>query len=145
MTLRILIAAVVAFAAVSLPVAAQEQDSPELPQTAQAWRAAAETDLEALRMYIREDTPVAIDTENAAMQRWFDRGYREARRRIRRVNDQASYYYALLGYTNGFYDPHLNLSAQMVLAPARWPGFITTARGDDVVVLFRDGDDAALP
>jgi len=146
MILRTVLAAVAAFTAISSSAFAQEApQGPELPQTPQAWRAAAETDLEALRMYIREDTPVAIDTENPRMQRWFDRGYREAQRRVRRVNDQGSYYYALLGYTNGFYDPHLALSAIMRLAPARYPGFVATGRGDDVVVLFRDSDDPALP
>ena len=143
--LRVLIAAAAACAAFSGAAFAQEQQGPALPATPEAWRAAAETDLEALRTHLREDTPVALDTENPTMQRWYERGYREARARVRRVNDQGSYYYALLGYTNGFRDPHLSLGAQMRLAPASWPGFVTTADGDDVVVFWRDEADANTP
>ncbi len=143
--LRVLIAAVAACAAFTGAAFAQEQQGPVLPATPEAWLAAAETDLEALHTILREDTPVALDAENPTMQRWYERGYREARARIRRVNDQGSYYYALLGYTNGFHDPHLALSAQMRLAPASWPGFVTTANGDDVIVFSRDETDANAP
>lgn len=145
MTFRSLIAAAAAFAAICLPAAAQEQEAPQLPQTPRAWRAAAESDLEALRTYIREDTPVAIDAENPRMQAWFERGYREARRRVRRVNDQASYFYALAGYTNGFQDPHLSLQSIQPLSVARWPGFITTARGEDTIVVSNYGADGPAP
>lgn len=143
--LRNLIAAAAACLAVTSAAFAQEDQGPALPETPQAWRAAAETDLEALHTLLGESTPVALDTENPAMQRWYDRGYREARSRLRRVNDQASYYYALLAYTNGFHDPHLALSAQMRLAPASWPGFVTTANGDDIIVFSRDDTDAQTP
>lgn len=124
---------------------AQEQEGPALPQTPQAWRAAAESDLEALRMYIAEDTPVALDSENPRMQRWFDRGYREARRRVRRVTDQPSYFYALAAYTNGFQDPHLSLQAVSPLPTARWPGFITTSRGEDTIVASNYGAEGPAP
>lgn len=137
--LRTLIAAAAALAALSTPAFAQERDGPQLPQTPEAWRAAAESDLEALRMYLREDTPVAIDTENPRMQRWFGRGYREARQRVRRVTDQPSYFYALAPYTNGFQDPHLSLSSIVPLSVARWPGFIVTARGEDTIVTYSEG------
>ena len=143
--LRTLIAAIAVFAAFSAPAFAQEQEGPQLPQTPEAWRAAAEADLEALRMYLREDTPVAVDTENPRMQRWFDRGYREARQRVRRVTDQPSYFYALAPYTNGFQDPHLSLQPVAPIATARWPGFITTARGDDTIVASNDGADGPAP
>ncbi|MEZ5957635.1 MAG: S41 family peptidase [Hyphomonadaceae bacterium] len=145
MSLRSLMVAAFAFLAVSMPAVAQEQDAPQLPETPEAWRAAAETDLEALRTLIREDTPAAFDSENPIMQRWYERGYRQARSRLRRVNDQASYYYLLLGYVTGFRDPHLSLGAQMRLASARWPGFVATADGDDVVVFSRDEADANTP
>lgn len=129
------IAATVALAALTVTAAfAQEQEAPALPQTPQAWRASAESDLEALRMYIAEDTPVAVDSENARMQRWLDRGYREARQRARRVTDQPSYFYALAAYTNGFQDPHLSLQSVATLPTARWPGFIATSRGEDTIV-----------
>ena len=143
--LRTLFAAAAAFAVLSAPALAQEQEGPQLPQTPQAWRAAAESDLEALRMYLREDTPVAIDTENPRMQRWFDRGYREARARVRRVTDQPSYFYALAAYTNGFQDPHLTLQPVTPIATARWPGFITTARGDDTIVASTYGANGPAP
>lgn len=145
MSLRTLVAAAFAFAFVCTPLAARAQEGPQLPQTPEAWRAAAETDLEALHTLIREDTPAALDAENPAMQRWYARGYREAHNRLRRVNDQASYYYLLLGYSTGFRDPHLSLGAQMRLAPASWPGFVTTADGEDVVVFSRDETDANTP
>src|SRR5262249_54005068 len=117
---------------------ARAEEAPALPTTPQAWRAAAESDLEALRMYIREDTPVALDTENARMQRWFDRGYREAQARTRRVRDQSSYFYALAAYTNGFQDPHLRLNPVAPLSTARWPGFFVG--GQDTVVSNYGGD-----
>ncbi|MEZ5959682.1 MAG: S41 family peptidase [Hyphomonadaceae bacterium] len=143
--LRVLVVTAVACVAFTGAAFAQEQQGPTLPTTPAAWRAAAEADLEALHTYLREDTPVALDAENPTMQRWYERGYREARSRVRRVTDQASYFYSLLGYTNGFHDPHLSLGAQMQLAPASWPGFVTTADGDDVVVFSRDEDDANTP
>ena len=137
---RTLIAAAAAFAALSMPAFAQEQDGPQLPQTPEAWRAAAESDLEAIRMYLREDTPVAIDAENPRMQRWFDRGYREARQRARRVTDHSGYLYALTAYANGFQDPHLNFGLTTRLSIARWPGFIASARGEDTFVSFSEGE-----
>ncbi|MBK6704237.1 MAG: hypothetical protein IPG56_11110 [Caulobacteraceae bacterium] len=145
MMLRILIAVAAACAALTGAAFAQDQQPPALPATPQAWRAAAEADLEALWMYIREDTPVAIDSENPRMQRWFDRGYREARSRARRANDQASYFYALAAYTNGFQDPHLNLQPVVPLSVARWPGFITTARGEDTIVASNYGAEGPAP
>lgn len=139
------LAAAAAFFALLVPLAvAQEQPQPQLPATPQAWRAAAESDLEALRTYLNEDTPVAIDAENPRMQRWFDRGYREARRRARRVTDQPSYFYALAAYTNGFQDPHLSLSPVAPIQTARWPGFIVTARGEDTIVASNDGGEGAV-
>ncbi|UPT62643.1 MAG: hypothetical protein M0D54_20240 [Hyphomonadaceae bacterium JAD_PAG50586_4] len=141
---RALIAAAAAFAAMAAPAFAQEREGPQLPQTPEAWRAAAESDLEALRMYLHEDTPVAIDTENPRMQRWFERGYREARQRVRRVTDQPSYFYALASYANGFQDPHLSLSPVVPLSFARWPGFIATARGDDTIVGYSEGEGFPL-
>ena len=145
MMLRVLIAAAAACASLTGAAFAQDQQPPALPATPQAWRAAAEADLEALWMYIREDTPVAIDSENPRMQRWFDRGYREARSRARRANDQASYFYALAAYTNGFQDPHLNLQPVVPLSVARWPGFITTARGEDTIVASNYGAEGPAP
>lgn len=146
MTLRNFAAAIAACATLFSTAAAQEQQaSPALPQTPQAWRAAAESDLEALRTYLREDTPVAIDTENPRMQRWFDRGYREARQRARRATDQPSYFYALAAYTNGFQDPHLSLQPVTPITTARWPGFIATARGDDTIVASTEGGDTSIP
>lgn len=139
------IAAIAAVFVFVVPIAAaQEQAAPELPATPQAWRAAAESDLEALRMYLREDTPVAVDAENPRMQLWFDRGYREARQRVRRVTDQPSYFYALAGYTNGFRDPHLSLSPVAPISTARWPGFITTSRGADTIVASTYGGDTSI-
>lgn len=139
--------AVAAAAVLTMAGAAFAQDAaaPVQPTTPQAWRAAAESDLEALRMYIREDTPVAADAENPRMQSWLDRGYREARRRARRAVDQPSYFYALAAYTNGFQDPHLSLSAVVPIATARWPGFITTARGDDTIVASNYGAEGPVP
>ncbi|MCX7358523.1 MAG: S41 family peptidase [Alphaproteobacteria bacterium] len=142
---RVLIAAAAACAVLTGAAFAQDQQGPTLPATPQAWRAGAETDLEALRMHIREDTPVAIDSENPRMQRWFDQGYREARRRVRRVTDQPSYFYALAAYTNGFQDPHLNLQSIVPLSVARWPGFITTANGEDTVVISNYGAEGSAP
>lgn len=134
MILRSFTVAAAALVAMASVAWAQDETGPAQLMTPQAWRAAAETDLEALRMYLREDTPVAIDAENPRMQRWLDRGYREARQRARRVTDQPSYFYALAAYTNGFQDPHLSLSPVAPIQTARWPGFIATARGDDTIV-----------
>lgn len=147
MNLKSLIAAACAAATVFAAGAAfaQEQAPPALPQTPEAWRAAAEGDLEALRMLIREDTPVAIDDENPRMQRWFEAGYRQARARARRAIDQASYFYALAAYANGFQDPHLRVFAQPALQISRWPGFIVTASGDEAVVHYRDDADPNAP
>ncbi|MEQ1493431.1 MAG: hypothetical protein ABL932_23085, partial [Terricaulis sp.] len=83
MVLRILIAAAAACATITGAALAQDQQGPTLPATPEAWRAAAESDLEALRTHLREDTPVALDAENPTMQRWYERGYREARSRVR--------------------------------------------------------------
>lgn len=144
MMLRALSAAILACALITGASFAQSTLEVVTPDTPQEWRAAAESDLEALRMYLREDTPVAIDAENPRMQRWFDRGYREARQRVRRVTDQPSYFYALAAYTNGFQDPHLSLSPVAPIPIARWPGFIATARGDDTIVASTDGGDTAI-
>lgn len=126
---------------------AQEQTppAPVLPATPQAWRAAALSDLDALRDQLRVNTPVAVDSENPANQAWFAEGYRRAHAMAERVRDQSSYYYALLSYTNGFRDPHLSLSAVMQIPSSRWPGFIATAHGNDVVVFFREEGDQSAP
>jgi hypothetical protein len=116
-----------------------------MPTTPQGWRTAALSDLDALRTEIHDNTPIALDTENLATLRWFNEGYRAARERAEHARDQAGYYYALLSYTAGFRDPHLGLSAKMHLAPARWPGFVTTAHGDDVVVFYRDDHYPSAP
>lgn len=145
MMLRALIGAFSLAVTLNASAWAQEQQQPALPQTPQAWRAAAESDLEAMRMYLREDTPVAVDAENPRMQRWFEQGYREARQRARRVVDQPSYFYALAAYANGFQDPHLSLSAVAPLPVARWPGFIATAQGDDTIVASTLAGDTSIP
>lgn len=144
MKLKFAMAALCALGAIA-PAFAEDQASPAMPTTATGWRGAALSDLDALRDELRDNTPVAFDAENVATQHWFEQGYREARARAQRARDQGGYYYALLSYANGFHDPHLNLSAQMRLAPARWPGFVTTAHGDDVVVFYRDDADDSTP
>lgn len=144
MTVRALFAAAAACVVMAAPAAAQES-APQTPATPEAWRAAAEADLEAMRMYLGEDTPVAIDAANPRMQRWFDRGYSEARRRVRDVRDHSSYFYALAAYANGFQDPHLTLQPLAPLETTRWPGFITTARGEDTIVVDVDGEGSGAP
>ena len=68
-------AALAAFMCASVGAAhAQEQASPQLPRTPEAWREAARSDLEALRTLIEENTPVAVDDENPRMRAWFERG-----------------------------------------------------------------------
>lgn len=137
-------AALAAFMCASIGAAhAQEQAPPQLPQTPEAWRETARSDLEALRTLIEENTPIAVDEENPRMRAWFERGYREAHARVRRVTDQPSYFYALAAYTNGFRDPHLALSPVTQIRTARWPGFITTARDGETVVLSNYGGDPA--
>ena len=81
MTLRTIIVAALACVSAAGAAFAQDQQGPAQPQTPEAWRVAAETDLEALRAHLLNDTPVALDSENRAMQRWYERGYREARNR----------------------------------------------------------------
>lgn len=138
-------ALLVAAIALVFSSAAAEEEGPARPESPQAWRAAAEQDLQALRAYIEADTPVAVDDENPRMQDWLDRGYREARTRVRRVRDQSSHFYALAAYVNGFRDPHLNLNPAIPLPPARWPGFIAARSGEGSVVHYRDESDAAAP
>jgi hypothetical protein len=124
---------------------ANAQQTPALPQTPEAWRAAAESDLESLRGLLRDHTPVAVDDQNPHVRRWFERGYREARARVRRVRDQPSHFFALSAYMNGFQDPHLSLFFATPLRVNRWPGFIVTARGEDAIVFYRDDADASAP
>lgn len=141
------VAALAAAFALAAPIAAaqDEETAPQAPTTAREWRETARADLDALQAMLRDHTPIAVDAENPRMQRWFERGYREARARAGRVRDRTGYFYALAGYINGFQDPHVAIQLVEPLTVARWPGFITTARGEDAVVLFRDETDAAAP
>jgi hypothetical protein len=124
---------------------AAAQEAPPPPDTPQAWRAAARSDLEALRALIAADTPIVVDDENPRMQAWYDDGYREAQARLRRVRDRSGYFYALSAYINGFRDPHVDLNPVGSLPVARWPGFIATRSGEGSVVHYRDEGDARAP
>lgn len=138
-----LLATLLALAAVSPAIA--DEDAAPRPETPQAWREAAGSDLEALRAMIAADTPVVVDDENPRMQAWYEEGYREAQARLFRVRDQSSYFYALAAYINGFGDPHLDLNPAGALPVARWPGFIAARSGDGSVVHYRDAADADAP
>ena len=117
---------------------AAEPIAPTLPTDAAGWQALTLRDLEATRALLQSQTPIPFDTENPAYPQWLEAGYAEARARAASVTDQAGAFYTVSAYLNGFNDPHIDLSPIVDLPPARWPGFIVSAKGEHAVVVHSD-------
>lgn len=125
---------------------AAEPAAPTLPTDPAGWQALTLRDLEAARTLLQSQTPIPFDTENPAYPQWLEAGYAEARTRAATVTDQAGAFYTVSAYLNGFNDPHIDLNAIADLPPARWPGFIVSAKGGHAVVVHSDADGGvALP
>lgn len=119
---------------------ATEPTTPALPTDAAGWQALALRDLETARALLQSQTPIPFDTENPAYPQWLEVGYDEARTRAATVTDQAGAFYTVSAYLNGFNDPHIDLNPTAELPPAKWPGFIVSAKGDHAVVVHSDPD-----
>ncbi|MGE0742962.1 MAG: S41 family peptidase [Hyphomonadaceae bacterium] len=124
---------------------AKAQDAPAQPQTPEAWRALALSDLDAARDVLSTQTPIPYDAENAAYPAWLDAGYAEARTLAEQAQDRAGHFYALARYLNGFNDPHIRVDPIGELPAARWPGFVAASREGGALVTMRDETDGDAP
>jgi hypothetical protein len=142
----LLLALSLSFAAVASAADTQAVAPPVTrPADAEGWRTLTLRDLDAAHAVLSEHTPIPYDTENMAYRRWLDDGLAEARSRAAGVTDAAGHFYAISAYINGFRDPHIDTSPVGELPPARWPGFIVSARGQRAVVVHRDAADPDAP
>ena len=120
--------------------------SPIKPTTAYAWQALTRADLAAMDKTIRENTPIAFDTETPALKNWLSAGFVAANARANLVTNEQGWFYTLAAFANGFGDPHLSVNPIGELPAARWPGFVVSAVDDKAVVVLRDeADSDALP
>lgn len=122
-----------------------QEAAPAKPTTPEEWRALAQTDLDAIRKELTDNTPIPFDAINTAYPQWLARGYEEARARVAHVSDETGYFYTLAAFGNGFRDPHISVDAVNALPGGRWPGFIVSAHGENARVVMRDETDSNAP
>jgi hypothetical protein len=126
-------------------VAVAQTPSPSAkPTTAEGWQALTMADLAAMEKTIRDNTPIALDTENPELSAWLMSGFTQARSRAATVTDEAGWFYTLAAFANGFRDPHVNVGSIGELPAPRSPGFVVSALGENAVVVANDDADSQV-
>jgi hypothetical protein len=108
------------------------------PKTAADWAAVTRQDLAAARRYLEQNSPIPFDAENPQLERWMVTGYEQALARSQQVTNLPGYSATMLGYINGFQDPHIQFGVDGKPPQGRWPGFIVSRRGDVGEIIDRD-------
>ncbi|MBD8533108.1 MULTISPECIES: S41 family peptidase [unclassified Massilia] len=110
---------------------------PALPDSPQAWRAAAEADIAAAVQVTRDNHPGARDPYNPGFLANLEAARVHGLALAARVRDAAGYNAALDGFNVRIGDGHAAIRSLVDAAarpPARWPGFVTAWRGDALYV-----------
>ena len=111
--------------------------APALPDSPQAWRAAAEADIDAAVQVTRANHPGARDPYNPGFLANLEAARVHGLALAARVRDAAGYNAALDGFNVRIGDGHAAIRSLVDAAarpPARWPGFVTAWRGDALYV-----------
>lgn len=118
-----------------------------LPATPEAWRAAAQADIEAAVRVTRENHPGAHDPHNPGFLARLEAARVHGHALASQVGSAAGYAAALDGFNVRIGDGHAGAYPKIdaaALPKERWPGFVTVWRGDALYVLAaRDGQPAA--
>ena len=110
---------------------------PALPTTPQAWRAAAQADIEAAVQVTRENHPGTLDPHNPGFPARLDDARRHGLALAARIEDAAGYVAAVEGFNVRIGDGHAGMRVLIdaaSLPPERWPGFVTVWRGGALYV-----------
>lgn len=111
--------------------------APALPDSPQAWRAAARADIEAAVRITRENHPGPHDPHNPAFGPNLDAARVHGLALAERVVDAPGYMAAIMGFNVRIGDGHAGAYPRIdeaSLPPARWPGFVSVWRGDALYV-----------
>ena len=98
------------------------------------WSTTFRDDLVSARRIILESHPGPVDVLNPGFGDWLETGFEQQMALAESVDTADEYVYAMLKYIGGFRDGHLGIRFDVDRGPARWPGFFTTWRGDEMVV-----------
>ena len=121
--------------------------APALPDSPQAWRAAAQADIEAAVQVTRENHPGARDPHNPRFLANLDAARLHGLALAAKVNDAAGYTAAVEGFNVRIGDGHAGIRARIdksARPPMRWPGFITVWRGDALYVHSSQAPEVAV-
>ncbi|MFC4929705.1 hypothetical protein [Massilia sp. GCM10023247] len=108
-----------------------------LPATPEAWRLAAQTDIDAAVQLTRENHPGAHDPHHPDFLPNLEAARRHGLALASRVRDAAGYVAAVEGFNVRIGDGHAGMRVlieESVLPAGRWPGFVTVWRGDALYV-----------
>jgi hypothetical protein len=111
--------------------------APVRPASPQAWRAAAQADIEAAVQVTRDNHPGAVDPRNPAFLPNLEAARRHGLALAAQVVDAPGYVAAIAGFNVRIGDGHAGLYPRLGdadLPPQRWPGFVTVWRGDGLYV-----------
>ena len=112
-------------------------DEVVVPQTPQAWRQAAQSDIEASYRILADNHPGMVDPQNPSFPKLLDAARQNAMSLAPRVDGPAGYMHAIARFSATLQDGHAGPFARLpeeVDPPSRWPGFLTTWRGDGLWV-----------
>ncbi|MDQ7813285.1 peptidase S41 [Brevundimonas sp.] len=134
--------ALVAALAGAGPALAQETPPPVAAPA--DWGQALREDARAFHDLIADSHPGPVDPENPGFRALLDGGLRTALTRAETAQTYEDWHFALQAYSASFDDGHLGLSEFAPMGHEwrrRWPGFLTTLRGDRVEIAFSQGGE----
>lgn len=120
---------------------ASEQQSPELPTTAQGWSELARKDIEAAYQITAENHPGMADKQNPGFQQQLLQAKTNALLLVTQVTDAYGYEAAIDRFSTSLQDGHAGAYATLpdsVPAIRHWPGFNTVWRGDALWVYYSE-------
>ncbi|MEQ7874303.1 S41 family peptidase [Sphingomonas sp. ASV193] len=140
-----------AVAAASLSTAAvasapNAEPSAKAQDAAAFWRGAAERDVEAAYILVRDNHPAAVpELGDTRFTGALATAHALAAARARSVHDYDAYTATLAAFADALGDKHLWSRPTYVLERPSWPGFLTSKRGSHWIVTERaDGEDPSL-
>ncbi|THC41866.1 S41 family peptidase [Massilia sp. Mn16-1_5] len=108
-----------------------------LPATPEAWRAAAQADIEAAVRITRENHPGPYDVHNPGFSNNLEAARSHGLALAARVTDAPGYVAAVQGFNVRIRDGHAGMVSRLdstSTPPQRWPGFVTVWRSDGLYV-----------
>ena len=120
---------------------------PQLPASPEAWRAAAQADIEAAVQVTRDNHPGMHDPYNPSFPARLDEARRHGLALAARVEDAAGYVAAVEGFNTSIGDGHAGMRVMIdkaALPAPRWPGFVTVWRRDGLYVFASGSGQPAV-